>query len=340
MIDWCKFRAPWIPPRQIGGDRVIVVAPDGERKWEKLRPLEVRGSHEAALHVSCCPITGRLLVDGNPVKFFQGHNLWGTEDLHGLAQATLIALRTRGVVEVPDAVIDGVGLGDFTLLRIDLTQMFSTGSRVRAMNALRQLGEVATMRYGGRGTIAENGTVYFRKHSRREAIKAYCKGRELEAKEHRLPADIAQREELVKYADDKLRIEVVLRAMHLREHGLDRAVNWCDTTASKLYAESLAKLEIPDMTELTGDALEALPPRLRLVHESWKAGHDLRVTLPRRTFYRYRGELLKYGIDIGVPQPKEASNVVRLRTIIECTPAQVPDWARGTSLYFEPRRAG
>ena len=315
----------------------MIISPEGDTKWEKLRPLAVRGSHESTLQVSCCPISQRLLVDGNPVKFFQGHNLWGTEDVHGLAQATLIALVSRGL-EIPGEVIEATGQGKFSISRIDLTQMFSTGSRPRAMNALRQLSEVSTMRYGGRGTIAENGTLYFRKHSRRESVKIYAKGRELEAKDHRLPAELLHRDKLIEYADDKLRIEVVLRAMHLRDSGLELAGNWCDTTASSLYAESIAKLEIPDMTELTGDALEALPTRLRLVHETWKAGSDMRVTLSRRSFYRYRAELLKYGIDIGVPQPKDMSNVVRLRTIIECTPAQVPEWARGTSLYFEPRR--
>lgn len=339
MIDWLKFRAHWAPPTKLGGDRVMIVAPGGEVRWEKLRPLEVRGSHESALHISSCPITNRLLIDGNPVKFFQGHNLWGTEDVHGLAQATLIALRTRGLVDIPDGVIDLTGRGVFSISRIDLTHMFATGSRIRAMNALRQLGEVASIRYGGRGTISENGTLYFRKHSRRESLKIYAKGRELEAKDHRLPADLPHREKLIAYADDKLRVEVVLRAMHLRDSGLEDAANWCDTTAADLYAQSLAKLEIPDMLELTGDALEALPPRLRLVHESWKAGNDMRVTVPLRSFYRYRAELLKFGIDIGVPQPKETSNVVRLRTIIECTPAQVPDWAKGTALYFEPRRS-
>ena len=72
----------------------------------------------------------------------------------------------------------------------------------------------------------------------------------------------------------------------------------------------------------------------------WREGNDLRSILSRPTFYRYRQELLKHGIDIAVKQERispDFSNVVPLRTVLHAYPLTVPDWAVGTSLYFEPR---
>ena len=86
--------------------------------------------------------------------------------------------------------------------------------------------------------------------------------------------------------------------------------------------------------------LDDLPGRLQLAYDAWKAGRDLRATLSRPTFYRYRSELLKHGIDIAVKQERQGpdlSNVVPLRTVLHAYPIGVPDWAVGTPLYFEPR---
>lgn len=339
MIDWLKLRLPWMPPEKIGGDRLVVINPDGEVQWEKLRPLEVRGSHDSSLRASCCPVTGKLMIDGNPAKFFQGHNLFGADDVHGLAFASLVAVNERASLGAPASLFEQVARQDFELARIDLTRMHETGSRVRARNAVHALDDGrATMRYRGRGTLTRSGTLYFGKHSRRWACKIYCKGDELEAQGHKLPEEILYRARLLEFADGKLRIEFVIRGMELKERGLHHASAWNQTTPAKLFDELLAKMEIPEMIELTEHALQELPPRLRLVHSSWKRGDDLRVTLPRATFYRYRKEMLAHGIDIGVRQSAQMSNVVPLVQIIRCTPVDVPSWAYGTPLYFEPRR--
>ena len=62
--------------------------------------------------------------------------------------------------------------------------------------------------------------------------------------------------------------------------------------------------------------------------------------LARKTFYRYRTELLKHGIDISIKQARtglDLSNVVPLGTVLHAYPVGVPAWAIGTPLYFEPR---
>jgi II/X family phage/plasmid replication protein len=69
--------------------------------------------------------------------------------------------------------------------------------------------------------------------------------------------------------------------------------------------------------------------------------HDLKKILPATTFKRYRRELLKQGIDIAIKQGNRmepAPNVIEFRRVLRperCE--QIPPWAFGTPLMFEPR---
>lgn len=89
---------------------------------------------------------------------------------------------------------------------------------------------------------------------------------------------------------------------------------------------------------LSDTVLDSFRPALRLAFLAWQNGEDLRAQLPHRTFYKYRKELLPHGVDIATLQPKETSNVVPLVRVLEAVPAQIPEWAYGTPLYFEPPR--
>lgn len=56
----------------------------------------------------------------------------------------------------------------------------------------------------------------------------------------------------------------------------------------------------------------------------------------RATFYRYRSDFLKLGIDIAIRQPSEPENVIPLVRVLKPEAiSQVPDWAVGTSIYYE-----
>jgi II/X family phage/plasmid replication protein len=102
----------------------------------------------------------------------------------------------------------------------------------------------------------------------------------------------------------------------------------------------MAGLNISEASITDTAKLEGLPARLQLAYDAWLAGKDLRTLLPARTFYRYRSQLLAHGVDLAIVRDSApASNVVPLRVVLVGTPAQVPDWAKGTPLYFEPRAA-
>jgi II/X family phage/plasmid replication protein len=92
------------------------------------------------------------------------------------------------------------------------------------------------------------------------------------------------------------------------------------------------------VSHLPAASIDSLTPGLRAAYVLWDSGVDLRAVYTKSAFYRFRSRLLVHGIDIAALNPKEKSNVVPLVRVLEAVPAQVPDWAHGTPLYWEPRR--
>ncbi|MDN5691814.1 MAG: phage/plasmid replication protein, II/X family, partial [Acinetobacter sp.] len=167
---------------------------------------------------------------------------------------------------------------------------------------------------------------YFGKNSRRWSLKCYSKGLEILAKGHKLPQELCI-PEMIEYANKALRIEGVIRQLELKRRHLNVAANWDIDTAEVLLLEYISKLEMSDVYMLKDDVLDDLPYRLRLTYQAWLNGDDMKAILSRPTFYRYRTQLLKYGVDISTKSPKEKSNVIPLIRVLEAKPVGIPDWA-------------
>jgi II/X family phage/plasmid replication protein len=176
----------------------------------------------------------------------------------------------------------------------------------------------------------------FGKGSRHWSLTFYAKGAELD--KHKLPLALASTP-LREHADGLLRTELRLLSMHLKRIGMDKLSAWGENTAIEVHRKHLEQLSISDSIMLDPDNLEQLTPRLRAAYQLWRDGHDLRAMFPRNTFYRYRTELVKLGIDIAVKQDREETNVIPIRTVLVGQRVNVPDWALNTSMYFEPRIA-
>lgn len=127
--------------------------------------------------------------------------------------------------------------------------------------------------------------------------------------------------------------------------GLDMLSSWptddgqlSESLTARLLHDKLGNMTMTTTASLSPEVMQHLRPALRMAVQAWESGADLRQTLPRPTFYKYRKELLPFGIDIATLLPKDVSNVVPLHRVLEAKPVGVPDWAIGTPLYFEPRR--
>jgi II/X family phage/plasmid replication protein len=349
MIDWLTFVAPLTHQAGVGGPffagEVLSTIPDPTHPdgyvpdWMVLKRKSVPGSYSSAIQVqSTTTADGRpaIWVSGNPAKWFQGHNIFGSDDLQGLVLEMLH--RVCGMVGVTPTAEDLAlwGAGLVKLTRVDVTYSFDLASLPRVRNALRSLDSSARLKHRGRG-LFKGDSLIFGKGSRRWSLTLYAKGAEIEV--HKLPLDLAE-SSLTGHAQGLLRAEVRLQSLQLVQEGLEYVHAWGDNSASELHQRMMAGLEIAEATMLDAPTLEGLPGRLQVVYQSWRDGHDLRRMLSRPTFYRYRSELLKHGIDIAVKQERIApdlSNVVQLRPVLHAHQVGVPDWAVGTPLYFEPR---
>lgn len=346
MIDWITAKLPFTHKTAISDGMVVHLDSQGENKFYKLKRKELRGSFETGIHcwTELCEENPDgtfpfLWVSGNPVKLFQGHNVWGSNDLHGLLVETFHfladSLRAKGAA--PTALdFQNVKRGAVHLTRVDLTESFLLPSLSDCKAWIRAAEFTTRMKHRGRGQMT-SGTLYFGKNSERWATKIYAKGQEVREHLTKQPGIFGLRHAL-DYADQCLRIEHVLRGKELNRRGLDLAGNWDDTTGEVLHRELLSKLEFSEAVTISPTVLDDLPGSLRGAYALWQEGHDLRKVYAPRTFYRYRSQLLAHGIDISIQQQGRPDNVVPLVRVLEAVPASIPEWAHGTSLYFEPRR--
>ena len=196
------------------------------------------------------------------------------------------------------------------------------------------------MRHRGRGQLCKGSTLYFGKSSRRWSLKFYAKGQEVESKGHELPKTIEFRDNLIEYAQPALRSELTLRSMTLKETDLQLAANWPRNAEgiTHLFNGYMKGLNMSDVRRIPAENLDSLPSGCRLAYQSWLEGYDLKGMLAARTFYRYRNQLLQHGVDIATVNLKENANVVPLVRVLEAVPMAIPEWAKNTTLYFDPSR--
>lgn len=350
MIDWISARIACNHSDEIVGGAMVSYKNANDffagHDWAFSKPLPVAGSHDSNVRIKTSGFSsedssGReLYIDGNLVKFFQGHNLFGSHDIVGLVSAFM-----EHLCSIPQLGLCPTDLqrqswrnGNFLLGRVDVTNMYQLRNLNDVLSWLATAEHTTTMNHRGRGQLTKGSTLYFGKHSRRWSLKFYSKGHELSAKDHKLHLTLPMRDLLFEYSQPALRCELTLRSMQLKQTELQLAANWPRTAEgiSQILQHYMKGLNMSDVRALPHEALDLLPSGCRLAYQTWIEGHDLKTMLAHRTFYRYRRMLLKHGVDIATVQPRENVNVVKLYRVLEAVPMAIPDWALGTSLYFDP----
>lgn len=327
MIDWVTAILPCKhdPSKLISG---MVMSFDslGNPEWTVNKKLSVEGSYSSKIQIKS-HTDNQIWISGNPTKFLQGHNIFGSNDLvhiMGLFFDALLKFDNLGLSPDPfqyAAIKDG----HYALSRVDVNESWHLDNIKDVLAWIRALGTTAYMKHRGAGQFSGD-TAYFGKTSRRWSLKCYSKGNEIAVRGHGLHPDL-QIPELIQYANKSLRIEAVIRQLELKRIGLDVASNWDIDTAEELLLNYIQNLEMSDVYMLKDDVLDTLPTRLRMVYQSWMNGDDLKQIMTKPTFYRVRKQLEKYGIDIATPSPKEKTNVIPLIRVLEAKPVGIPDWA-------------
>lgn len=307
QVDWIsafcecpRWQAEGYRPYDTG--RVLLVKPGGEIERQSSRGITLEGSFDDRILVQSR--TGAdLYVSGNPVKFIQGHNLYGPADPVALFFAAGWEVR-KAVGLFPSAQTWEGQFEGPRFTRIDLTRSYRFPTSVSARSWLRECGGTARSRHGG--ALFTDGTIYFGKNSERWSLKLYHKGDELLARKkgHRLPDELPHREKLLEWASGVVRFEVTLRSKELEKIDLKAwdALRIWQAYFDKVTWNQNAQMVEADMfeTELRGE--------LRKTLALWRAGADPRSLLSKNTYYKHRRQLLDYmGVDIASPPPKRTA---------------------------------
>ena len=327
MIDWVTAKLICNhDPNKLSEGLVASLDRDGNTEWLVHKKVTVEGSYSTKIQIQSLTDT-QIYISGNPTKFLQGHNLFGSNDLVSIMGKFFDELLKREELGLcPDPFqYAAIKDGHYELSRVDVNETWHLNNQKEVMAWIRSVGETAFLKHRGAGQFSGD-TAYFGKNSRRWSLKCYSKGLEIQKKDRRLAPEL-DLPEMREYARKALRIEGVTRQLELKRRELHIAANWDIDTAEELLLEYISKLEMSEVYMLSDDVLNTLPPRLRLTYQAWLNGDDLKHILPNGTYYRSKSGLQKYGIDISTKPPKDNNNVIPLIRVLEAKPVGIPSWA-------------
>lgn len=277
MIDWVTAIIPFVH-EPLNGGSVLKVLPSGEVEWESPCRLSVRGSHERDIAVRSqggdgSGLATELVIDGNPSKYLQGHNIFGSDDLRVLVSDTLVSVASLLDFCVPDDVLRAVRAGEYRLTRVDINYMFELPTMSDVKSWIRAAEFKSKTRHGRPSSKA--GSLYWGKSSRRWSLKAYSKGEELKAgKSHGLP-DHLSGTPLLDFAQNKLRLELTMRAKELEKISYIEATRWQENSPFRLFSEYAKRIEMNEQIALTTKVLQDLPRYLQAHMYSGKQAKTL-----------------------------------------------------------------
>lgn len=336
MIDWTTISLPLLHT-PIPSGSVVKLCPSGSIEWESPSRVSVTGSFSASVCVRSRGVlddeSGKcsiLEISGNPSKFLQGHNVFGSDNLCLLVSLFVFDVCRRLYIPLTDFDKKSISSGEYSISRVDLTYSFSLPSRSDVRSFIRALDYKSRTRRG-KGVL-NGSTLYHGKHSRRWSFKFYCKGDEIQ--KHPLPTDLNFLDSVSSFADRLLRVELTLRSLELKKLGLSSGFSWLNFNPFSVWSDYLRRIDMTSQLVLPDDLSLNLRPAFAASYHRWKDGVDLRSIMKEPTFYRHRSFFLSLGIDISIPPDDvtDFSNVVPLIRYLEAKPVPVPSWAFGTSL--------
>ena len=331
MIDWAtaRLRCTHDSSKLFGG-LVVSMNAKGEVEWQTEKRVVVEGSYSKNITVRS-HTDGVIEISGNPAKFLQGHNVFGSDDLIHLINKTLDRLIALDIGLTPtQEELQKIAKGFFAVTRVDVNEHFAFNSEQSAKAYLRAIANSSNMRHRGAGQF-RGDTLYFSPQSRRTVAKIYHKGDEIHSrkKEHRLHDDFLAIPELVSYATNSLRLELKILSTQLKDWELNFGYNWTlETPFYLLKKHFIDKLELSENMPIQDNVFDEMPRALKSVYILWEKGVNLKEMYSKAQYYKHRSAMLKYGIDIAIIQeekPKE--NIIPMISYLVVKPMGIPSWA-------------
>ena len=227
MIDYLqgKILLPKPLPGLICDGTLTKATNTGEVEWETATWCKVLGSFGAKVQIRAHCLT-EIEFRGNPAKFLQGHNLFGTSDPVALFWAFMKRVEQIGGIlpcSLADMGISGpLTLAECTFLtRVDATATFLLESELHVLHAIKSYLVNARLRDRGESGMATpyrskklklmTGVTFGSQRGKENdywSITMYAKGLEIREKDHSLPDFMMEDPEVLGYANGSLRAEV------------------------------------------------------------------------------------------------------------------------------------
>jgi hypothetical protein len=262
-----------------------------------LRDIEYESQFDDSESFKRCSSSMVLKMSGNPVKFLQGHNVFGPKanQIDDVLQAFVRALPDE--LRPRDAGVEGLPVSYSS--RFDINVMIDMGSHALVHDWLRHAGSSTRSRHGR--PLVSGDTVYWGQHSRRWSMKAYCKFCELEAHRVQDPELYTKAREFV---EPQLRLELTLRRPEIKKLEQDEVYSALGVDESLVW-DFMDRISVGVMKASPAEKRPALKSAVESILTLWLAGVDVRHRLARPTFYRYRRLILdEVGVDISLePEP-------------------------------------
>lgn len=309
MLDWFTGNIGYDASNLEVG-RIIRIDPNGVKERDSPTWEKAVGSHEASCQVSTgfptetmlqyahkqgqklTPSSTILRVSGNPVKFLQGHNVFGPSVSNmGPILQTFVRKLPDGLRPVNAHIEE---LQPVHRSVVDVNVSIDLGTHDAVHRWLHHAGKSTRSRHGR--AVTSSGTVYWGKNSKRWALKAYCKHCELKSHKPHLEPQVV--EELSKYATGLLRMELRLKRLVLAPMG---------TLSEDLIWDFWNKITIGIVREASEKKMsDMLKNAEKRTLQNWRAGYDPLATMSKPSFYRHRSAILKeIGVDISNPVDTE-----------------------------------
>ena len=313
-----------------------------------------------------------LEIKGNLNKYFQGHNVFGSSDIHGLIVDFLLDVLKEFGLQSTSRDVYNWRNGFFYPFRIDLNFNFwagrdHTGSfsgrsycSPRSIQSdyrladrfLRAFKRSATL--NGRPFVfpqnmkQDGVTVYHDVSGQIKRLKLYNKYYDLKKHKPDLPQPIYDR--LLDFSSGLVRVELQLNSLFFRRHHFNTLFDfrYAHRDLSDIILSEIHKIKVGGavMDEQIIEMLKREAPSHHLpVLYLWLDGRspsEIRENVGDNKYYRSRRFLLQYGVNIGVVNEQGKNNrndnVIPIMDVITASPAECPDWMKEKGLIYNPSR--
>lgn len=307
MIDWISS-AIRTPDQVYTGERTTNIRLERSPQGEILKEYRIGKHVDAENEPSSSrkfyvhtPDQQTLLMSGNPAKFLQGHNAFGSDDLLGLYLESGILLRQNaGLFPSPDS-WDACCFSVPQFSRIDITRSYRFTSDAEKQDYIRYVAGTARTRHGA-AKLYGSETAVFGEGSRRWSFKVYDKLAEYKKNNKCRQID----DELMDWLVGVARFELCLRGQELTAVNDYLRLRCFDVPLQDIWEMYFDRITFNDNSGVTMaktiQNYENLSNVQKGIYLRWQAGEDLRHTLTKTTYYRVRNELKSLvGVDISVP---------------------------------------